>query len=102
MGAEGSFQHRNRNRQEYCNVVNGNGNIYGCHHGYIHIKTLPIKTTTVDEQNLIILGVRNMQYILKQGLKIFGKNAEEDIKKELTQLHDMTTFILMDPVSLTK
>ena len=48
------------------------------------------------------LGVALVQtYNLKQGLKLFGKRAEDATTKEFTQLHDTESFIPMDAAALS-
>jgi hypothetical protein len=58
---------------------------------------------TDDEVNHHIIGVVMAQHFsLKAGLKKFGVPGEEATTKELTQLHDMVTFIPMDPTKLSR
>jgi hypothetical protein len=50
-----------------------------------------------------VLGVALVQqFSLKAGLKKFGPRGEKAVTKELTQLHDMVTYIPMDPREMTK
>ena len=55
-----------------------------------------------DEVNHHIIGVVMAQHFsLKAGLKKFGVPGEEATTKDLTQLHDIVTFIPMDPTKLS-
>jgi len=58
---------------------------------------------TDDEVNHHIIGVDMAQHFsLKAGLKKFEVPGEEATTKELVQLHDMVTFISMDPAKLNR
>ena len=46
--------------------------------------------------------VLSQKLILKAGLKKFGKPGDKSSVEELTQLHDMKTFIPLDPKKLTR
>ena len=49
-----------------------------------------------EELKYHIIGVvLSQQFILKAGLKKFGKLRDKSSVKEMTQLHDMTTFITL-------
>ena len=49
-----------------------------------------------------IIGVLfSQKFSLKSGLKKFGNTGEKFSVKELTQIHDMTTFIPLNPKKLT-
>ena len=55
------------------------------------------------EVNYRIIGVVLAQkFSLEAGLKKFGKPGEKPSVKEMTQLHDMTTFIPFYPKKLTR
>ena len=56
----------------------------------------------VQRDELGVLGVIMMQLSLKEGLKRFGKRGKIAAIKEMQQLHDMHTFFLHDPKTLTK
>ena len=55
------------------------------------------------EVNEHILGVILIhQYNLKKGLELFGDKAELTTVKELKQIHDMGTYVPMNPKELTR
>jgi len=57
---------------------------------------------TQDEINAHVVGVAMLQqFSLKAGLKHFGKGGEEAVTSELTQMHDMHTYVPIDPESMT-
>ncbi len=59
-----------------------------------HINLSPdvVHEMTQEEVKCHVLGViMAQQFNLRTGLKKFGKEGKVAIKKELTQLHDMTT-----------
>ena len=57
---------------------------------------------TQDEINAHVVGVAMLQqFSLKAGLKHFGKRGEEAVTSELTQMHDMHTYVPIDPESMT-
>ena len=59
--------------------------------------------TSGEEMDYQIVGVvLSQKFSLKAGLKKFGKPGEKASVKELTQLHDMATFIPLDPKKLTR
>ena len=59
--------------------------------------------TTAEEMDYHIIGVvLSQQFSLEAGLKKFSNPGEKASVKELTQLHDMTTFIPLDPKKLTR
>ena len=50
-----------------------------------------------------VLGVALVQtFNLKQGLKLFGKRAEDATTKEFTQLHDTEAFVPLDASTLSQ
>ena len=50
-----------------------------------------------------ILGVVMVQqFSLKAGMAKFGDRATTAVTKELTQLHDMKTYVPMDPDKMTR
>ena len=50
-----------------------------------------------------ILGlVMVQQYSIKKGVELFGERAEAATLKELTQLHDMDTYVPLFAGDLTK
>ena len=60
-------------------------------------------TISAEEMDYHIIGVvLDQKFSLKDGLKKFGNTGEESSVKGLTQLHDMTTFITLDPNILTR
>ena len=57
---------------------------------------------TDTEINSHLLGVAMLQqFSLKAGLKHFVKKGEEAVTAELTQMHDMQTYIPVDPETMT-
>ena len=57
---------------------------------------------TQTEVNSRLLGVAMLQqFSIKAGLKHFGKKGEEAVTSELTQMHDMQTYIPVDPETMT-
>ena len=54
---------------------------------------------TDDKVNIGVVMAQH--FSLKAGLKMFGVPGEEATTKELTQLHNMVTFIPMDPTRLS-
>ena len=56
-----------------------------------------------EEMNYHIIGVvLSQKFNLRYGLKKFGKSGEKANANELTKFHDMTTFIPLDPMFLTR
>jgi hypothetical protein len=62
----------------------------------------PHETVIVREDELGYLGVIMLQMSLKEGLKFWGEKGQKSAIKEMTQLHNMDTFIPCDPKGLTK
>lgn len=62
----------------------------------------PEETLIVRDDEMGYLGVVMLQMSLKEGLKFWGGKGEMSAMKEMTQLHDMDTFIPRDPKTLTK
>ena len=48
-----------------------------------------------------LLGASVHQYMLKKGIELFDKEAENAAVKELQQIDDMDTYIPVDPKNLT-
>ena len=60
------------------------------------------KKFTETDQLLHILGVAIVQaHGLHKGIKLFGQEARNAVKKEMQQHHDMETYIPVDPLKLT-
>jgi len=58
---------------------------------------------TESEIHLHVLhSVLVQQFSLKAGLNKFGKTGKDAVSEELQQLHDMETYIPVDPMTLTK
>ena len=58
---------------------------------------------TQEEVNCHVLGViMAQQFSLRVVLKKYGKEGKVAVKKELTQLHDMATYVPMDAYKITK
>ena len=62
-------------------------------------KVIPIMG---DAVSVHIIHVILTQYSLKAGMSKFRQDAENAVSKDLRQLHDMETFIPLDPGKLTK
>jgi hypothetical protein len=58
--------------------------------------------TTKSEDKMAVWGYLMTQYNLKPGLRKFGKRGTKAAVSELTQLHIMDTWAVMDPRQLTK
>jgi len=54
------------------------------------------------EDELGYLGIVMLQMSLKEGLKIWGKKGKKSAVREMTQLHDINTFISRDAKRLTR
>ena len=50
-----------------------------------------------EVSNHVLEVIMAQQFSLKAGLKKFGDRGKEAVIKELAQLHDMTTYVPMDP-----
>ena len=61
-----------------------------------------MKALPREEWEEYALGVVRTQYLIKAGLRKFGKRGEATVKKELMQLHDMIAFYPMDASKLTR
>ena len=55
-----------------------------------------------EEREEFALGVALTTYKLKAGIKKFGGREELSVKKELTQMHNLTVFVPVEADSLTK
>jgi hypothetical protein len=66
----------------------------------VHQIDLELHTTSEDE--IAVWGYLMTQYNLKPGLRKFGKRGETAAISELTQLHVMDTWTVMDPTKLTR
>jgi hypothetical protein len=58
--------------------------------------------TTESEDKMAVWGYLMTQYNLKLGLRRFGKRGTKAAVSELTQLHIMDTWAVMDPQHLTR
>jgi hypothetical protein len=65
-----------------------------------HVVNTELTTESKDE--MAVWGYLMMQYNLKPGLRKFGERGEKAAVSELTQLHIMDTWAVMDPGQLTK
>ena len=61
-----------------------------------------VELTTKCEDKMAVWGYIMMQYNLKPGLRKFGQRGVKAAVSELTQLHIMDTWAVMDPGQLTK
>jgi len=57
---------------------------------------------TTSEDEMAVWGYLMTQYNLKPGLRKFGAQGETAAIAELTQLHVMDTWTVMDPTKLTR
>ena len=57
--------------------------------------------TTESEDEMAVRGYLMTQYNLKPGLRKFGERGTMAAVSELTQLHIMDTWVVMDPGQLT-
>ena len=62
----------------------------------------PSPMTDADIEDHVMGLVLLNQHNLKKGLKLFGLPGEKAVTKELQQLHDMETYIPMDPKKLSR
>ena len=69
----------------YVNIVN-----------YIAILVKPTPPTIIITSDTVL-----MQYIIKQGLKIFGKKGKNAVQKELQQFHDFRVVKPKKPQDLS-
>ena len=109
-GVNDRYPSRRRKKASHMNIPHGNLKSYdqGSTQGVVHVNVggeaaqvqidEDISREFRPEDDLeYVLGVALVQtYSLAQGLKLFGSKAEEATTKELTQLHDMETFIPVD------
>jgi hypothetical protein len=58
--------------------------------------------TTESEDEMAVWGYQMTQYNLKPGLRKFGERGTKAAVSELTQLHIMDTWAVMDPGQLTR
>ena len=56
----------------------------------------------VQELHMLFCDTILSQYSMKTGIKEFGQEGVEAVKKELQQLHDMETMDLMSPETMTR
>ena len=61
-----------------------------------------VELTTKSEDKMAVWGYIMTQYNLKPGLRKFGQRGAKAAVSELTQLHIMDTWAVMDPGQLTK
>jgi len=64
--------------------------------------TIDAELTTKSEGKMVVGGYLMTQYNLKPGLHKFGKRGTKAAVSELTQLHIMDTWAVMDPGQLTR
>ena len=57
---------------------------------------------TTSEDEIAVWGYLMTQYNLKPGLRKFGEQGETAVISELTQLHVMDTWMVMDPTKLMR
>ena len=58
---------------------------------------------TKAEKEEHIIGVALIQqYFFNKRIRKFGEKGEEAVKKEFTQMHDMETFVPVNPATLTQ
>jgi hypothetical protein len=55
-----------------------------------------------SEEEMMIWGYMMMQYNLKAGLRKFGDKGKMAAMEEMTQLHIMDTWKVMDPAKLSR
>jgi hypothetical protein len=58
--------------------------------------------TTMEDHEIAVWGYLMMQYNLKAGLQKIGNKGAKAAVTELTQLHMMNTWSVMDPFKLSK
>jgi hypothetical protein len=61
-----------------------------------------VELTTKSEDEMAVWGYIMTQYNLKPGLRKFGQRGAKAAVSELTQLHIMDTWAVMDPGQMTK
>ena len=61
------------------------------------IQTQGYNAMSENDKDNFILSIIMTQYSLKRGLKELGARGINALKKELSQLHNMHTFITQDP-----
>ncbi len=66
----------------------------------VHQVDPELRTTSKDE--MAVWGYLMTQYNLKPGLRKFGEQGMTSAISELTQLHVMDTWTVMDPTKLTR
>jgi hypothetical protein len=70
---------------------------------HINLSQDVVRGMTKEEVNCHLLGVIMAQkFNLRNGLKKLGKEGKVAVKKELTQLHTMATYVPMDSSKMTK
>ena len=72
--------------------------------GECHLNLSDMQGPEMSDQQVTeyVLGVIMVQqFSLKAGINKFGDRAKEAVTKELTQLHDMETYVPMDPDKMT-
>ena len=60
------------------------------------------KPMTEEDRDEFALGVALNTYGLRAGMKKFGDRGEKSVRKELTQMHDLTVYVPVEADSLTE
>ena len=67
-----------------------------------YLEGASVNEIVLEEEEGSVFGAIMSQLSLKKGLKAWGKRAEKSAVKEMTQLHDMSSFIPRTAKSLTR
>jgi hypothetical protein len=88
-------QHEKRDEQLHTTILSAAEIDYTEH-------TVDKELTTESEDEMAVWGYLMTQYNLKPGLRKFGEKGVKAAVSELTQLHIMDTWTVMDPGQLTR
>ena len=91
-GVDKIYPWRNRKKRDAYKPSFG-GQQYSYQHNPMFIQTQGYNAMSINDKENFILGIIMTQYSLKRRLKELGARGENSVKKELSQLHNMHTFI---------
>jgi hypothetical protein len=108
------YPRRNRKTKQRM-VIDFENKAYKIQEGVIHLNPAVTKVESIKDNEdysqgmsakditLHILGViMAEQYSIKRGLKVFGKEGEKAVTKELSQMHDMVVYTPVHAHELTR
>ena len=95
-GVDNRYPRRNKKKRDSYEP-SFRGHQYSYQHNPMFIQTQGYNAMSENDKDKFILGIIMTQYSLKRGLKELGARGVNTVKKELSQLHNMHTFITQDP-----